>query len=1025
MRSSRWILFVLLVWLASSVWPQAQIDTSILDASRRIDWRQAGVPGGIPNRTTICATLNPGATATQINNAIASCNNGVVYLNAGTYNLSGGITFNGSDDVTLRGAGANRTILRFTTPDSCGGVQANVCIQGAAIGSSPPAANIHNWTAGFAKSSTLITVDSATGITVGSVLVLDQLDDPSDTGGVYISCAAGASLETCPSTRTNRSQQQMVSVVSVSGNQVTISPGLHMPNWRSARQPQVWWWGDSAEMNGIEDLTLDHTNGTETSGIGFRNAHGAWVKNVTSLNSNRNHVWLYRSARIEVRNSYFYGTKNAATLSYGVESFMTSDSLVINNIFQHVSRPIMMGPAAGSVYAYNFMTDMYYTNPATWLNGSINGSHDSGTGMNLFEGNVGTAFLMDLYHGTGALPTLFRNRLTGQEPGKTQNTSVINIWGFNRLANVVGNVLGTSGYHTKYEDSRVSPGTAGSPDRSIYLLGYTGVNEGTSLGYDSLVATMLLRWGNFDYATGQTRWNALEIPAGNAVPSTQTLPASLFLSARPSWWGTMPWPAIGPDVTGGQDPAGHAHRIPAQLCYDNSARNGDGTLVFNPAQCYTSSPPDTTPPTVSITAPSNGATVSGAVTLGATASDNVGVVSVQFRLDGANLGTELTTAPFTAPWNTIGSANGSHSLTAVARDTSGNTGTSTAVAITVNNAPDTAPPSTPSNVAATAVSFSQINVTWNASTDNVGVAGYGVLRCQGAACSPVQLTTVTVNSYSDTGVSPSSSYTYAVSAYDAANNVSGTSATVAATTPALPSPTLSLVAAYGFSEGSGITTMDVSSNNNTATLSAAAWTSSGRFGSGLTFNGTSSVVEAADINPLTAQADATFMAWVFLNSAPTEVASVFNKWSQTVDDEFMFGISPNRTLYFAWQTTGGSSWGGVSYDEATGIGQIPLTTWAHIAVVRRGADLLFYINGSLDATLGSAMDTSPFRNGITTLRIGGQGRGSRNRFFNGVLDEARIYDRALSQAEIQSSMTFTIARSSSVPAPATNVRVTR
>ena len=62
-------------------------------ASRRIDWSQAGVPGGIPNRSTICATLNPGATAAQINSAIAACSNGVVYLNAGTYNLSAGITF--------------------------------------------------------------------------------------------------------------------------------------------------------------------------------------------------------------------------------------------------------------------------------------------------------------------------------------------------------------------------------------------------------------------------------------------------------------------------------------------------------------------------------------------------------------------------------------------------------------------------------------------------------------------------------------------------------------------------------------------------------------------------------------------------------------------------------------------------------------------------------------------------------------------------------------------------------------------
>jgi hypothetical protein len=240
---------------------------------------------------------------------------------------------------------------------------------------------------------------------------------------------------------------------------------------------------------------------------------------------------------------------------------------------------------------------MYYT-VATWMMAGLQGSHDAGTGMNLFEGNVANQFLMDLYHGTGSLPTLFRNRLAGTEPGKSQgNTSAINIWAFNRQANIVGNVLGTSGYHTVYEDSRASGASTGNPDRSIYLLGYSGVGEQTSSGipYDSRVMSSLLRWGNYDYATRQTRWNAAEIPAGNAVPSTQTLPASLFLTGRPSWWGSMPWPAIGPDVTGGLDPAGYAHAIPAQICYNTTARNADGTLAFNPAACYAGTPTPTPP----------------------------------------------------------------------------------------------------------------------------------------------------------------------------------------------------------------------------------------------------------------------------------------------------------------------------------------------------------------------------------------------------------------------------------------------
>src|SRR5262245_65487237 len=82
-------------------------------SNRRADWTFTGVPGGIPNRTPVCATFSPGATASAINNAISACNNGVVFLNAGTYSsasLNGTINVYKSN-VTLRGAGADQTIL--------------------------------------------------------------------------------------------------------------------------------------------------------------------------------------------------------------------------------------------------------------------------------------------------------------------------------------------------------------------------------------------------------------------------------------------------------------------------------------------------------------------------------------------------------------------------------------------------------------------------------------------------------------------------------------------------------------------------------------------------------------------------------------------------------------------------------------------------------------------------------------------------------------------------------------------------
>src|SRR5205807_9961527 len=98
-----------------------------------------------------------------------------------------------------------------------------------------------------------------------------------------------------------------------------------------------------------------------------------------------------------------------------------------------------------------------------------------------------------------------------------------------------------------------------------------------------------------------------------------------------------------------------------------------------------SAPPDTTPPTVAITAPSNGATVAGTITLSATVTNANRIVGVRFKLDGAFLGTQDTTAPYSVSWNTTTVANGSHTLTAVARDAGGNITTSSVVTVTVAN----------------------------------------------------------------------------------------------------------------------------------------------------------------------------------------------------------------------------------------------------------------------------------------------------------------------------------------------------
>ncbi len=253
----------------------------------------------------------------EINSAIAACGSGVVYLKAGTYNLSAGITFRGLSNVTLRGAGPAQTILKFTASDPCGGLHANVCIRGwsSVWSGNVPAGDIRNWTAGYGKGSTQITLESTAGLTVGCVIVLDQLNDTVDEGAAVVSDAIGRfSLEGGAPGRANRAQQQFVQVTAIDGNRVTISPGLHMPNWRDSQQPQAWWWGETAVLNGRRRPDAGSLGrAPRLSGVGFHNAYNGWIRNVKSLNAKRNHVWLNQAARIEVRDSYFHGTKNAAT----------------------------------------------------------------------------------------------------------------------------------------------------------------------------------------------------------------------------------------------------------------------------------------------------------------------------------------------------------------------------------------------------------------------------------------------------------------------------------------------------------------------------------------------------------------------------------------------------------------------------------------------------------------------------------------------------------------------------------------
>jgi hypothetical protein len=152
-----------------------------------------------------------------------------------------------------------------------------------------------------------------------------------------------------------------------------------------------------------------------------------------------------------------------------------------------------------------------------------------------------------------------------------------------------------------------------------------------------------------------------------------------------STYGTGRVAAVG-DSSTGEDATNSCSHTTYLGYNDTSYNNG---LIYANAVAWLASGTasgggDTTAPTVSITAPAAGATVSGTVAVNATASDNVGVSKVEFYADGA-LRSTATTSPYSWSWDTTAFANGSHSLVAKAYDAAGNIGTSSTVSVTVSN----------------------------------------------------------------------------------------------------------------------------------------------------------------------------------------------------------------------------------------------------------------------------------------------------------------------------------------------------
>ncbi len=230
--------------------------------------------------------------------------------------------------------------------------------------------------------------------------------------------------------------------------------------------------------------------------------------------------------------------------------------------------------------------------------------------------------------------------------------------------------------------------------------------------------------------------------------------------------------------------------------------------------------------------------------------------------------------------------------------------------------------------------------------------------------------------------------TFTVMARDEAGN---TGSTVLIVSYILPPLSQGLVAAYAFAEGSGTTTADASGNGNTGILSGATWTRSGIYGNALALDGTNNWVTVNDAPSLDLTTGMTIMAWVYPTATPTDRTTVIFKEQTNGLVYSLYAGSPADTPSVRVITS--------SEVGLEGPFSIPINTWSHLASTYDATTLRLYVDGFEMAIqdLGESLLTSD-----GPLRFGGNG--VFGQYFQGMIDEVRIYNRALSAAEIQAAM---------------------
>jgi hypothetical protein len=413
----------------------------------------------------------------------------------------------------------------------------------------------------------------------------------------------GGNCNFCNSeTANDHNSGEVVRVTNVAGTTLTIEPPLYIAY---ANPSYIFRFTSTVATNsGFEDLKISqnntHSNGNVAT-INMIGAYASWVKGVESDFADNAHMFLQYSLHCEVRNSFFHDAFQHGPGSNDQQlnlAYKTSASLIVNNIFwrQHASVMSERGPS-GNVIAYNYAMDNYNT-ANLWQEPSMD-THGVHPMMQLYEGNVVSLMLWDDYWGSSSHMTLFRNYVSGVSkrlppldargalvPGSAAwedgigNDFGIDINDYNDYYNVVGDILGsTHGNSIPYVDSRVSP--ASGFGNNVYLrIGYNGSDDAT-ISPNTVYPTTFID-GVYLPISATFQWNS----------GAHSLPVSFFFTSKPSWWGSQPWPPIGPDVTGGNiaGVGGYANSIPAMDCFNSVTSNGTTNVTtFNEATCYPAS----------------------------------------------------------------------------------------------------------------------------------------------------------------------------------------------------------------------------------------------------------------------------------------------------------------------------------------------------------------------------------------------------------------------------------------------------